>query len=191
MSIKQNFEHMAAYNRWMNQKIYRSAARLSEAELHADRKAFFRSVFGTLNHILVADTIWLKRFARHPSNFHALQAVLDIDAPSSLSQVLHDNFAQLEIARCVMDEIIIRMCSEAAVDDYIQPLRYVTTTGQGFVDDFAILVQHFFNHQTHHRGQITTLLSQSAIDVGATDLVAMLREQADNPQPNPASGDRR
>ena len=178
MSVKKCFERMADYNRWMNRKIYRSAAGLDVAELHADKQAFFGSVFATLNHILVADTIWLKRFAGHPTGFKALQPVLEFDSPTSLSQIQHVDFEQLETARRTMDEIIIRMCSEVGEEDYSQPLRYVTTTGQAFVSEFAIVVQHFFNHQTHHRGQVSTLLSQSGIDVGVTDLVAMLREQA-------------
>lgn len=177
MSIKSNFERMAAYNRWMNHKVYQSAAKLDPVELQADRKAFFGSVFGTLNHILVADTIWLKRFAGHPGNFQALKILHEVDAPTSLSQILHPDLDQLERARSMMDEIIIRMCSEAGEHDYNASLRYVTTKGQAFENEFAIVVQHFFNHQTHHRGQVTTLLSQAGIDVGATDLVVMLREQ--------------
>lgn len=190
MPIKQNFERLAAYNRWMNRKVYHAAAELGVAELHADMRAFFGSVFGTLNHILVADTIWLKRFCGHPQELQSLQTLHDVGAPSSLSQILHADLEQLDAARRSLDEIIVRMCSEASEDHYAQALRYVTTSGQSFVNEFAILVQHFFNHQTHHRGQVTTLLYQSAIDIGATDLVVMLREQEDNQNPTRPSGTR-
>lgn len=176
MSIKQNFERMAAYNRWMNRKIYACAASMDVAELHADKKAFFGSVFGTLNHILVADILWMKRFVGHPSNLLALQPLRELDNPTSLSQFLHADFEHLAEARRTMDEVIMGICSEASEGDYAQRLNYVTTTGQTFVNEFGTVVQHFFNHQTHHRGQVTTLLSQSGIDVGATDLIVMLRE---------------
>ena len=178
MSIKQNFERMAQYNRWMNRKVYASSATLDSAELHADKQAFFGSVFGTLNHILVADTLWLKRFAGHPSDIPALRPLREFDNPTSLSQLLHADLESLAEARRMMDEVIIHMCSQACEDDYAQSLHYVTTTGQTFVNEFGTVVQHFFNHQTHHRGQVTTLLSQSGVDVGATDLILMLRELA-------------
>ena len=152
--------------------------------------AFFGSVFATLNHILVADTIWLKRFAGHPTGFEALQPLVEITAPVSLSQTLFAELAQLETARRTMDEVIIRLCSEAVDEDYAMSLRYVTTSGQAFVNEFSILVQHFFNHQTHHRGQVTTLLSQSGVDVGPTDLVMMIREQENSDDFAPASGER-
>ncbi len=168
---------MADYNRWMNEKVYRSAETLSDADLQADRGAFFSSILGTLNHILVADTIWLKRFATHPTRFTALQSMHQVDAPTSLTLILHTTFSDLANARRVMDESIIQFCAEAGDDDYYEHLHYTNTSGQPFANEFGLLVQHFFNHQTHHRGQVTTLLSQSGLDVGATDLVVMLRER--------------
>ena len=169
---------MAEYNRWMNDKVYRSAESLSDTELTADKGAYFESVIGTLNHILVADTIWLKRFAGHPREFVTLQSMHSVNVPTSLSQILHSTQSDLAIARREMDATIIRFCAEADDDDYDQLLHYTNTAGQSFANHFGSLVQHFFNHQTHHRGQLTTLFNQSGIDVGATDLVMMLREKA-------------
>ena len=169
---------MADYNRWMNAKVYRSAETLSDADLQVDRGAFFSSILGTLNHILVADTVWLKRFANHPARFSALQSMHQVDAPSSLTLILHTSFSDLANARRLMDESIIQFCAEASDDDYSEDVHYTNTEGQPFVNEFGMLVQHFFNHQTHHRGQATTLLSQSGLDVGTTDLVMMLRERS-------------
>lgn len=162
----------------MNDKVYRSAERLSDAELVADKGAFFTSVLGTLNHILVADTIWLKRFAGYPGGFVALHSLHHVNAPNSLSQILHTTISDLAHARRTVVESIIHFCAEADDDDYCQPLHYTDTSGRPFVNEFGALVQHFFNHQSHHRGQLTTLLSQSGIDVGATNLVLMIREKS-------------
>lgn len=176
MSLKHHFELMAAYNHWMNLKVYTASARLDEKELHADKGAFFGSVFATLNHLLVADTIWLKRFSDHLAGFQALDAVRPLPHPYSLSEPTHAGLDDLRKARFAMDDIIIALAAEAADDVYAQTLTYANRAGDVFTHSFGELMQHVFNHQTHHRGQVTTLLSQAGIDVGVTDLVALTRE---------------
>lgn len=177
MSLKSHFELLAAYNQWMNAKVYAASAQLDESGLHADRGAFFGSVFGTLNHILAADTIWLKRFADHPAAFGALDPIRPLAHPYSLDQPLHAQLAELRIARTQVDEVILALTAEATDQAYGQMLAYANRAGQAFADPFGFVMQHFFNHQTHHRGQATTLLSQAGIDVGVTDLIALLRER--------------
>ncbi|MEO5625487.1 MAG: DinB family protein [Dokdonella sp.] len=176
MPLKHHFEMMAAYNHWMNAKVYTASARLPEKEKHADKGAFFGSVFGTLNHLLVADTIWLKRFADHPAGFLALDAVRPLPHPDSLTEPVHARFDDLQRARFAMDDIIIALATEATDDAYAQTLTYANRAGEVFTNSYGELMQHVVNHQTHHRGQVTTLLSQAGIDVGVTDLVAMVRE---------------
>ena len=174
MSLTQHFVLMADYNRWMNAKIYEAASRLNVTTLHADQGAFFGSVFGTLNHLLVADTIWLQRFSAHPAAFAALTPIGPLPPPRSLSEPLHADLAALWVARQLMDAVIVALCAEATESDYAQPLAYANRAGQIFVRSFGPLMQHFFNHQTHHRGQATTLLSQAGVDVGVTDLLALI-----------------
>jgi uncharacterized damage-inducible protein DinB len=177
MTIKAQFERMADYNLWMNTRVYDAASRLEPSELRADKGAFFGSVFGTLNHILVADTIWMNRFARHPRGFRSMAGIDCLPRPKDLSQLLYAEFDSLREARHAMDSMIIGFCDEALDEDYAHELAYTDLAGHAYSNPFDSLVQHFFNHQTHHRGQVTTLLSQAGIDVGATDLVIMLREQ--------------
>lgn len=86
---------MASYNRWMNAILYETAGKLSPQELAADRKAFFGSLIGTLNHIVVGDTIWLKRFATHPSNHPALDSIRKLRTPSSLDELLFTDIGGL------------------------------------------------------------------------------------------------
>jgi len=68
MTTLNQFKLFAEYNKLMNHRILESANRLSEEQLKSDRGAFFKSVLGTLNHILVGDIIWLKRFRTHPAS---------------------------------------------------------------------------------------------------------------------------
>ncbi len=79
------FTLMASYNQWMNEKLYEAAAKLPEAELTANRGAFFGSLTGTLNHLVIADTIWLQRFTAHPAPFRALDAVRVLPTPTALA----------------------------------------------------------------------------------------------------------
>lgn len=169
------FGLMAGYNQWMNGAIYQAAACLSETILHQDRGAFFKSIMGTLNHILVADILWLKRFAQHPKCYRALQPVLAMPHPQSLDEMLYSELALLWPVRQELDALIILWLQEMEEGDLSGNLDYTNTKGLPYSDHFGSLIQHFFNHQTHHRGQVTTLLSQNGVDVGSTDLLSLIR----------------
>lgn len=165
---------MAGYNAWMNGQLYAAAMRLPDAELAADRKAFFGSVIGTLNHIAVGDIIWLKRFATHPAGYRALAPVEALPAPGALTQILHADIRALHAHRRMLDAAISAWAETVAEADLDHMLRYTNTRGARFERHFFSLVMHFFNHQTHHRGQATTLLTQAGVDVGATDLLVRI-----------------
>ncbi|MAK51629.1 DinB family protein [Marinobacter sp. UBA2498] len=107
MSLKDHFELLSIYNQWMNSKIYESASSLSATDLTQDRGAFFGSILGTLNHIVVGDTIWLKRFANHPSCVGSLQEVANLPNPTSLSQIVFDDIGSLFEHRTWLDRQII------------------------------------------------------------------------------------
>ncbi|ROR97913.1 putative damage-inducible protein DinB [Sinobacterium caligoides] len=171
MSLKSNFELMAAYNQRINSSIYNAAATLSSDELKRDRGAFFSSIIGTLNHIIVGDTIWLKRFANHPASFPSLDYIRALDTPLSLDAIIYPQFSALTAARNKMDDVIVQLTSELSDDDVACTLEYSNTKGLVFRKNFGALLQHLFNHQTHHRGQVSTLLFQAGIDIGATDLL--------------------
>ena len=169
---------LASYNEWMNAKLYETAAKLPAQELSADRRAFFRSIIGTLNHIVVADTLWLQRFATHPSNFVALDPVRRLPVPSSLDQVLYGDFGELSGHRKMLDGVIRLWAGALKEEDLSHVLRYQNTRGVAGARRFSSLVMHFFNHQTHHRGQATTLLFQAGGDVGVTDLLALIPNES-------------
>lgn len=177
MSLKSNFELMADYNQWMNNSIYEAAAKINHDELMTDRGAFFNSILGTLNHIVVGDTFWLKRFAEHPAHFVSLEPIRELDHPTSFDALVDDNLAQLTEHRAMMDRAIIAFAHELTDEVLESTLSYNKLKKFAFSKKLGDLVQHFLNHQTHHRGQVSTLFNQLGIDIGVTDLLMRIPEQ--------------
>ncbi len=153
---------MARYNAWMNTRLYAVCAGLPEAELHQDRGAFFQSIYLTLNHIAYGDLAFLSRFTGTP-------AVVPEPAVA-----LFDGFAPLRAEREALDARLLAWSAALEPDWLAQPLTY-TSKIDGKTRTIArwVLVTHLFNHQTHHRGQVTTLLSQMGLDMGSTDISFM------------------
>lgn len=167
-----HFRLMAKYNRRLNQQVYACCRNLSHEALHQDRGAFFGSIIATLNHILVGDVIWLQRFRQQSEAYSSLAILDEIDTPHALNHVLYSDFDTLEDTRMRLDGAIIGWLNdEVASDDLERDLHYANTKGVVSERNFAELVSHFFNHQTHHRGQVSTLLSQDGLDIGVTDFL--------------------
>lgn len=165
---------LARYNRWMNEKLYGVAAKLTDDQRKQDRGAFFRSIHATLNHLLLADRVWMGRF----TGASLEPGWLGPGGIRSLDQELFADFETLRRERQKTDDEISQWVAALTPQRLEAPLRYVR---QGAVWEFPLWwsVAHVFNHQTHHRGQVTTLLSQAGQDPGVTDLIAMLRSEAD------------
>jgi uncharacterized damage-inducible protein DinB len=153
---------MAHYNRWMNQRLYATCAGLSDEQRKQDRGAFFGSIHGTLNHLLYGDIAWMNRFTGKPLT--GLHARVE----------LHAAFDQLRAARECLDAEILAWAGAIRQDWLDSDFTYASIVdGKSRVRPAWQLVTHLFNHQTHHRGQLTTLLCQLGIDSGVTDLPAM------------------
>lgn len=176
MSLKDNFILMANYNEQMNRGIYNAVSSISADDFTQNRGAFFGSISGTLNHILVGDTIWLKRFAQHPSPLKSLDTLNTLPAPTNLDTILFSDFEALKQAREQIDQVITLFSQELTDDLLSSSLTYKNTKGDTFTKNFGSLIQHLFNHQTHHRGQVSTLLSQMGIDIGVTDLLVYISD---------------
>ena len=156
---------MARYKRWMNGRLYALCETLPDAERRRDRGAFFRSVHGTLNHLLYADLAFLSRFTGDPP-----------EVPP-LGESLYGTFAELAAVRRATDARL-EAWAETLTDVWLAAPFTYTSKVDGATRTLAawILVVHLFNHQAHHRGQLTTLLSQCGIDPGVTDLMWTPRE---------------
>jgi uncharacterized damage-inducible protein DinB len=150
---------MAAYGTWMNRKLYDRAGRLPDAERKADRGAFFGSIHATLNHILWGDRIWLGRFNGKTY------------ASGPIGVDLYEDFDALRAARAEMDAEITAWALAVADADLAGTLTWYSRVAEReFSKPRALCVLQMFNHGTHHRGQVTTLLKQIGIDPGITDL---------------------
>lgn len=175
--MKQYSELMASYNQWMNAKVYDAADKLSEDALLLNRGAYFGSILHTLNHIVVGDIIWLKRFAIHPDSADVLAEVTRVPNPVSLDALLFDNLASLRERREWLDDQIINWVSVLNEHDRDTVLHYESMKGIPADKRLFSLIMHFFNHQTHHRGQASVLLSQAGLDIGLTDLLALIPQE--------------
>lgn len=153
-----HFQLLARYNTLANQRLYTACAQLSEADRQQIRPAFFKSIHGTLNHILVGDRIWMTRFRGGTVPSTGLDAILyaDFDALWA-TRVLEDQTIQ-DFANGLTDEFLARS------------IAYVNNAGKPYEDPAHLLIAHFFNHQTHHRGQIHDLLTQTQIKPPVLDL---------------------
>lgn len=152
---------MARYNQWMNENLYSVCAYLTDEFRKADRGLFFRSVHGTLNHLLLADKLWLGRFIREPFEVESLHQELFADFPS------------LREARADTDRLILEWTAGITEAELASDLEYRSVSKPAPRSlPMWIAVTHLFNHQTHHRGQVTAALSQLGRDYGVTDLIS-------------------
>jgi uncharacterized damage-inducible protein DinB len=164
---------LARYNVWMNDKLYTVASTLTDEQRKRDCRAFFKSIHGTFNHILVADRVWLARFKGLP----APEGFMAPGGIRALDQELYADFEELRRQRALTDQELSSFVSELSQEQLAASIVFVRR-GQTLQSPLWETIAHVFNHQTHHRGQITTLLSQQDRDPGLTDLFGMLREEA-------------
>jgi uncharacterized damage-inducible protein DinB len=160
--IDQQFvERMARYNRWQNQNLYGCADKLSDEDRKRERGAFFGSIHGTLNHLLWGDRIWMHRFAATERPRGSIK--------ESTSQCAA--WDDLKRERQAFDELILRW-AEALDPAWLDgELTWFSGAAQRDITRPRwILLAHFFNHQTHHRGQVHCMITQCGIKPGDTDL---------------------
>ncbi len=146
--MKSRYQMFAGYNAWCNERLYDAAETVPDTDYRADRGAFFKSLHGTLNHLLVADRVWMRRFTGVG------------ELPPSLDAILYDDLPALRAARRTQDTLISRYIDGLSETDLTGTLRYRTVTNPQTIEQpLAPALDHFFNHQTHHRGQAHGLLS--------------------------------
>jgi uncharacterized damage-inducible protein DinB len=165
-TMKAHYEMFAGYNAWANRRLYGAATTLSDEEYRADRGAFFRSMHGTLNHLLATDRIWMQRFTGEG------------EAPARLDAILHERLPELAAARATEDRRIVEYI--AGLDD--QKLRGTisyrrVSSPEAFVQALAPALAHWFNHQTHHRGQAHAILTGLGKPAPELDLLYFQRLQ--------------
>ena len=157
------YSTFARYNAWANARLYGACAKLSETDYLKPRASFFGSIHATLNHLMVADRIWLGRIESRPEKL-------------ALNQILYGDFTALHVARVAEDDRLIRVVDNIDPARLDQPLDYLNTRGERFRTPLRIVLGHLFNHQTHHRGQAHGLLSQTPVPPPELDLIFFVRE---------------
>ena len=161
--LLRHFRMLAVYNRLANRRLYDACARLTDEERKRRRPAFFGSIHGTLNHLLVGDRIWLARFSGE-------------EVPSTgLDAVLHEGFAELREAREREDARIEEFVAGIDEEFLGGTIRYENNEGRIVEDPVGVLLPHFFNHETHHRGQIHGMLSGTDVPPPVLDLHRTIR----------------
>ena len=155
---------MARYNHWQNAGIAACVAQMSAAELQRDRGAFFGSIHATLNHLLWGDAIWMCRWS-------------DVEKPKGSiadSTQVTATIAEWATARAKIDQAILTWAVGLTDSDVTGDLTWFSgLLGREVTKDRALCVMHFFNHQTHHRGQVHAMLTAAGQNPGATDLFVM------------------
>lgn len=160
----------AAYNAWANAQVYEAAGQLSSEEFTRDTGVFFGSLMGTLNHILVADRIWMKRFTGEG------------DAPTQLDTILHREFAPLAAARQAEDRRISDWAESLSEEALEGRFTYMTVTDMRTISQrLAPALAHFFNHHTHHRGQAHAALTALGKPSLTLDLIYFQRTDGGRP----------
>lgn len=164
--MKQYFMMLAAYNQWANERIYEAASTLDDEQFARDTGAFFKSMRGTLNHLLVADRIWMKRFTGEG------------DAPASLDAIVHADFDKLRMARQGEDQRIVQWIGSLSEAAFAGRFTYMTVTDMRTISQrLAPALVHLFNHQTHHRGQAHMILTVLGLESVGLDLVQFQRTE--------------
>jgi uncharacterized damage-inducible protein DinB len=159
-----HYRMFGRYNEWANGRLFAAADGLSAEQYRADRGAFFKSVHGTLNHLLVTDRIWMQRLTGEG------------DAPQRLDAILCETFEELRSARQAEDQRIVDFVDGLDDTRIVSTIKYRRVSSpQEFEQQLAGALAHWFNHQTHHRGQVHALLTALRGEAPALDLAHFQR----------------
>ncbi|MEQ9346837.1 MAG: DinB family protein [Thalassospira sp.] len=152
------FQRLAQYNAWANRRAYDACATLPRSELDAPRRAFFPSILRTLNHILVADRIWMSRLLGAP-------------VAMPLDTILFDDFDALRPERVTQDQAIIDFIDVLTPEIIGSDLTYQSVTAGAYTMPRDLVLGHMFNHQTHHRGQLSNMILEAGAKPLEIDLI--------------------
>jgi uncharacterized damage-inducible protein DinB len=164
--MRTHFAMMAKYNAWANARLYRMAAAMPDDLYRKEIDVYFKSLHGTLNHLLTADSIWMRRFTGEGN------------PPDKLNAIMFDDLASLHSARVEMDGRIIQFSRSLSNLDIEEIFEYRTLNGTVQREPRRDCLAHMFNHQTHHRGQAHAILTFVGVaEPEPLDLLIMLRER--------------
>jgi uncharacterized damage-inducible protein DinB len=164
MDLHQHLRLMADYHHWALSRLYECIDPLSDADYRRATGQYFKSVHGTLNHLLVVEHLWQARMADTAFTVSGLDAELETDRAGLRLRLL-------DFARGWRGFVDALSAEQVAGD-----LAYRSLKGDAYVMPYASLILHVFNHATHHRGQISTVLTQLGVETPVMDLPYFLIE---------------
>ncbi len=172
----EQFVLLAKYNNWMNNSIYKTCLDMGQNNIDRDQASFFPSISKTMNHLLLGDIVWLYRCSSNKDVMRFIDGNGDNFRIGSLDQVIYSQLDQLHEKRKEIDDRIIDYIDSLKIDDIGGYIEYNSTDGSSHSKKLGLVLTHWFNHQTHHRGQITSLIHQQGYDFGTTDLIIIENE---------------
>jgi uncharacterized damage-inducible protein DinB len=167
-SAVNHFRMLGTYNRLANERIFAPCAALPDEEYRRERFGSFGSIHRTLNHILLADRIWMGRFTS-----------AEVSSTPALGAILYDDFCSLKAARAEEDSRIEAFLGGLTEEFLAGEIRYINSAGKNCSDPAALVLQHMFNHATHHRGQVHVMMSDAGLKPVSLDMHRAIR-------PNPS-----
>jgi uncharacterized damage-inducible protein DinB len=176
MSLAKNFKMMSLYNQRINTQLLGCCLNLSNEVLNKDTNSFFPSIIAYWNHLLFGDLILLSRIASNDIAQLNDQALSIFPSPKSPQDIYHTQIKELAKLREQVDVVIVDYCANLTDEACGKLITYTTTEGELITKVVADITQHLFNHQTHHRGQLTCVLSQSGVNYGCMDLPVIVPE---------------
>jgi len=156
---------LAHYNQWANQKLFSILTTLTEEQLNQDCRAYFKSLMQTANHLLVGDLLWFERIKGGVASNYALD------------ETLYPQISALIPARFEHDQSLIGFLNEYDETAFNRLITYIRR-GQAYTEPLIEILAHLFNHQTHHRGQMHSMVFQLTGKSLELDLIFFQRENA-------------
>jgi uncharacterized damage-inducible protein DinB len=176
LSLAKNFRMMSLYNQRMNVQLMGNCLALSNDILEKETHSFFPNIISYWNHILFGDLILVGRLALNEIANLSPQDLSAFPTPKSPKDIYYSTLLDIAGLRAQVDELIIQYCSNLTEADCEKFITYTTTEGTSITKVVADVTQHIFNHQAHHRGQLTCVLSQFGVDYGCMDLPVIIAE---------------
>jgi uncharacterized damage-inducible protein DinB len=162
--MKAHFVMLARYNKWANDRLYRMARAVPDEAYRKNVGAYFGSLHGTLNHLLTADRIWMRRLTGIGEH------------PNQLNATVCDELESLRAAREMEDERLVSFVESLDEAQFERQWDYRTLNGTPQRQPVGEILAHLFNHQAHHRGQAHMILTVlGVVEPDPLDLLIMLR----------------
>jgi uncharacterized damage-inducible protein DinB len=176
LSLAKNFKMMSLYNKRMNRQLMGCCLTLPVDVVRKETNSFFPNILSYWNHILFGDLILLGRLASNNIGQLNLEDFEKLPSPQSPQDIYHNDLPELANLRYQVDELITDYCDRLTEQECEQFITYTTTEGENITKAVGDVTQHLFNHQTHHRGQLTCILSQFGVEYGCMDLPVIVSE---------------